>query len=187
MESSNKTLSGCALLLSFVSVSITLFNIFQRESRVTELTESSKIFAYEPPKETLPIALTVRADSIQEPQVERAIPYLLVTEAPAFSGKCIQVSTKYQWRCFKECMDAFMREHLSISGDICVKGTIRLTLCVGTDGVVRVIKMQLPEDFLTAEIHRVIVKIPILRPAQKDGKVVSVVCPYNYEIGKLAN
>lgn len=110
-----------------------------------------------------------------------------MTEAPAFSGKCVQVAAKYQWTCFKESMDDFMREHLNISGDICAKGFIQLTLCIGTDGVVRVLKMQLPTEYLTAEVQRVIAQLPVLQPARKDGKIVSVLYRYKYEIGKLEN
>ena len=84
-------------------------------------------------------------------------------------------------------MDDFMREHLKISGDICAKGFIQLTLCIGTDGVVRVLKMQLPTEYLTAEAQRVIAQLPVLQPARKDGKIVSVLYRYKYEIGKLEN
>lgn len=186
MESSNKIGAGCALLLSFISVSISLFNIFHKETYTAELTDSSRMFAYQPPKETLQ-TLTSLQDSIQDPEVQKAIPYLLATEAPAFSGKCTQVAAKYQWTCFKESMDDFMREHLKISGDICAKGFIQLTLCIGTDGVVRTLKMQLPTEYLTAEVQRVIAQLPVLQPARKDGKIVSVLYRYKYEIGKLEN
>ena len=90
MESSNKIGAGCALLVSFISVSISLFNIFHKETYTAELTDSSRMFAYQPPKETLQ-TLTSLQDSIQDPEVQKAIPYLLATEAPAFSGKCVQV------------------------------------------------------------------------------------------------
>ena len=186
MESSNKIGAGCALLVSFISVSISLFNIFHKETYTTELTDSSKMFAYQPPKETLQ-TLTSLQDSIQDPEVQKAIPYLLVSEAPAFNGKCAQVAAKYQWTCFKESMDDFMREHLNISGDICVKGAIHLTLCIGTDGVVRTLKMQLPTELITSEVQRVIAQLPTLQPARKDGKIVSVIYRYKYEIGKLEN
>ncbi|WP_454937323.1 hypothetical protein [Capnocytophaga leadbetteri] len=186
MESSNKIGAGCALLVSFISVSISLFNIFHKETYTAELTDSSRMFAYQPPKETLQ-TITSLQDSIQDPEVQKAIPYLLVTEAPAFGGKCTQVAAKHQWTCFKESMDDFMREHLNISGDICVKGAIHLTLCIGTDGVVRTLKMQLSTELITSEVQRVIAQLPTLQPARKDGKIVSVIYRYKYEIGKLEN
>ena len=116
MESSNKIGGGCALLVSFISVSISLFNIFHKETYTAELTDSN-----------------------------------------------------------------------NISGDICAKGVIQLTLCIGTDGVVRTLKIQLPTESLTAEVQRVIAQLPVLQPARKDGKIVSVLYRYKYEIGKLEN
>jgi len=43
MESSNKIGAGCALLVSFISVSISLFNIFHKETYTAELTDSKAI------------------------------------------------------------------------------------------------------------------------------------------------
>jgi len=65
MESSITIGAGCALLVSFISVSISLFNIFHKETYTAELTDSSKMFAYQPPKETLQ-TLTSLQDSIQD-------------------------------------------------------------------------------------------------------------------------
>tara|TARA_R110002049_G_scaffold201337_6_gene372080 strand:+ start:702 stop:1499 length:798 start_codon:yes stop_codon:yes gene_type:complete len=114
------------------------------------------------------------------------VPINIVEEIPIFPG-CEKVKMSERFNCFNKKMQKHVKRYFRYPSDaveLRQQGKVSVVFKIGTDGVVRDIKMRGPAKSLTGEAKRIIANLPVMTPGKQQGKpvIVKYAIPINFKL-----
>ena len=110
------------------------------------------------------------------------VPFAIIEDIPIFPG-CEKVSKKKQRDCFQEKINKHIRNNFrypEIAQEMGIQGRVYVSLIIGKDGKVIMVKPRGPDKNLEKEAQRIIERLPQMIPGKQRGKAVRV--PYSIPI-----
>lgn len=159
------------------------FEVVPDDQLIEKVTQ--EVIDLDPEPATVPVTIDDLEEYVDPDDIE--LPMIAIEEVPLFPG-CTQSTREEALKCFQEMMNKHIKRHFNYPEfelEMGQQGKVFVLFKIGTDGLVKDIRLKGTNKNFEKEAKRIIDRLPKFTPGKQNGKPVTVTygIPIKFKLG----